>query len=71
MTKIEQEGLAKTLASSFVKEYLQMASNAPENWTGYELRQLLVDCAKERFAFDTDKAQMRSYNNDRLTISGL
>jgi hypothetical protein len=71
MTKIEQEGLAKTLASSFAKEYLQMAAKAPENWTGYELRQLLVDCAKERFAFDMDKAQMRGYINDRLTISGL
>ena len=71
MTRQEQQDLARELASNFAEAYVQMATNAPEEWTGFELRALLQDCARERFHIHMDRARTKAYRNARAINPNL
>lgn len=71
MTRKEQQDLAADLAENFTQAYLAAAAHAPKDWTGVELRRLMVDVAKERFAVDMNRARVREYDKARATIEGL
>ena len=71
MNKEQQQALARELADNFTAAYLDMASKAPDQWDGRELRQLLVDCAKERFAVEMRRQMAIEYRKARLANPGL
>jgi hypothetical protein len=60
MTKSEQLKLSSTLMRAVEGLYFCKVHEAPESWTGIELRTLLADCASA-FVFPMAKDRMAAY----------
>ena len=50
MSKEEQLRIAKEIAQCFSEDLIKMAENIPEEWDGFEIRQLALDYFIDQFS---------------------
>jgi hypothetical protein len=61
MTRDEQLKCIEDNVNAFNKALLAKASKIPSNWEDAEIRQWVMDCAKDAWVSKMDKARMRRY----------
>lgn len=49
MTREEQLRIAHEIADTFAQDLIEMVNNIPEEWDGFEIRQLAIDHFTDQF----------------------
>lgn len=71
MDKQEKEMFIINMADSIKLALLQKVSKIPEEWDGFELRQLFADYINEQVNYaKMDRKRKKAYNNAR-TVYGI
>ena len=65
MTPEIQRGLIRDLCDNLTRTMLERAQRIPEDWDGYELRQLMADVAAEQFRIPMPRQRAKEYRNSR------
>ena len=65
MERAEQKKFIEELLNNFHNCIMEKADKFPETWTGVEIRQYIVDKAKEQIAYNIlmNKSLQKTYNN--------
>jgi hypothetical protein len=61
MTRGEQLKCIEENCKAFKRMVLAKVSKIPPNWDGIEIRQLVMDCAKDAWVLKMDKRLMHRY----------
>jgi hypothetical protein len=61
MTREEQVKCIQENCEAFKLTLLAKASKMPPNWDGMEIRQWVMDCAKDAWVSKMDKTRMHRY----------
>jgi hypothetical protein len=70
MTRDEQLKCIEEDCEASKKTLLAKASKLPPNWDGMEIRQWVMDCAKDAWVSKMDKTRMHRYQMAKQ-LSGL
>ena len=70
MTKEDKIILIETLTEDLKHYLLGKIDKIPEDWDGFEIRQLIKDVYKEKYAYlpFPSRARARKYESERITL---
>jgi hypothetical protein len=67
MEKSEQRRIAQEIIKGFTESLLNAVEKMPEDWNGFEIRQLAADIANHHINYrPMERKRLREYNNECL-----
>ncbi len=69
MTKQDQKRIVRAMCDGLKKTMLEACDKVPAYWDGHELRELLADLAREKYATRLAGIRRKDYENTRLEVN--